>query len=626
MEANTRNLERIFDPMIAYQIPLFQRPYVWSEDVNWLPLWEDIQLLMDKYLVDGSVHSHFLGAVVLEQVSNTTGSIEARQVIDGQQRLTTLQLFLTAARDLSKELDADKYLLRFTDLTENKASRIDTSEEAYKVWPTNSDRAAFMRTHAAGSPSAVLVEFVGNSKVERVGNNIADAYLYFSYQLRSWFAGELDDGELEAEHSIEDRMEALWQVIRTHLQLVVIDLDKDDESQVIFETLNARGTQLLPGDLIKNYLFRKAEGADEAIEDLYNLCWRDFDDPDGKFWREEVTQGRLKRPRIDLFMQHYLTLHTQDDVRVSHIFNIYKHFAEHYSPKKGDSRILPSTPGEHLRALTSYGRVFRQFYEPEPGSRLEVFLSRLAAVDTATIFPFLLEACSTLSDDHQDELERILVWLESYLVRRMICGLTAKNYNRIFIDLVKAVQSGARITELAVTQFLLKSEGDSVRFPSDAEFELAWLSNPSYKWLAQYKIRAVLSALDAALEDSKSEHLGLPDGLTIEHIMPVSWANSWPLNLEDPDDAAEKLLASEARDNILHSFGNLTLITGRLNPSLSNSSWEIKKPKLLEFSKLNLTRYFHSIEHWDEEAIRHRGASLFKTALELWPRPPSDAG
>ena len=127
MEANTRNLERIFDQTISYQIPLFQRPYVWNEEDNWQPLWEDIQLLMDKSLIDGRAHSHFLGAVVLEQVNNATGSIEARQVIDGQQRLTTLQLFLLAAKDLCQYIGADKYFERFTDLTSNKASRIDTN-------------------------------------------------------------------------------------------------------------------------------------------------------------------------------------------------------------------------------------------------------------------------------------------------------------------------------------------------------------------------------------------------------------------------------------------------------------------------------------------------------------------
>jgi|SaaInlStandDraft_3_1057020.scaffolds.fasta_scaffold08248_2 hypothetical protein len=621
MEANTRNLERIFDQTISYQIPLFQRPYVWNEEDNWQPLWEDIQLLMDKSLIDGRAHSHFLGAVVLEQVNNATGSIEARQVIDGQQRLTTLQLFLLAAKDLCQYIGADKYFERFTDLTSNKASRIDTKEEAYKVWPTNCDREAFSRTHGAGSPVGTILEFAGKKDVSRVNNNIPDAYLYFSEQLKLWFAGKLSDTDDESSYPDDERLEALWQVVRSHLQIVVIDLGSDDESQVIFETLNARGTQLLPGDLIKNYLFHKAENGGEAIEDLYNLSWRDFDDPNGKFWREEVKQGRLKRPRIDLFMQHYLTLHTQDDVRVTHIFNTFKYFAEHYKAKEGDTRILPATPGEHLEALSEYGQVYRKFFKPDSSSRLGVFLMRLTAVDTATVYPFLLEACYTLQEEHLDELERILVWLESFLIRRMICGLTGKNYNRLFIDLIKAVQTGDRITEQAVIKFLLRADGDSTRFPTDKEFEAAWLMHPSYQRLAQYKVRAVLGALDVALETSKSESLGLPDGLTIEHVMPVSWEKNWPLDLKNPDDPEEKIKAKETRQQMLHTLGNLTLITSSLNPSLSNGAWVMKKPELIKFSKLNLNRYFHDHETWDEDEIFNRGEVLLKLAMIIWPYP-----
>ncbi len=99
--------------------------------------------------------------------------------------------------------------------------------------------------------------------------------------------------------------------------MVVIDLDKHDETQVIFETLNARGTDLLPADLIKNFLFRRALANNEDVERLNSKYWQNFET---EFWREEVKQGRLKRPRIDLFISHYLTMMTQDEVRSAHLF------------------------------------------------------------------------------------------------------------------------------------------------------------------------------------------------------------------------------------------------------------------------------------------------------------------
>jgi uncharacterized protein with ParB-like and HNH nuclease domain len=304
MEANARNLERIFDSTVSYQIPLFQRPYVWKEESNWLPLWEDIHSLLERQLYEGRCRTHFLGAVVLEQLNNASGSIESRQVIDGQQRFTTLQLFMIAVRDLCRQADNNKYFERFNDLVTNKASKVDLSYEAYKVWPTNSDREAFRLVHKSGSDTVLEVAMDEHPKLASQSHQIIGGYQYFYRVLSDWLGGSLDDEDyIEKDVTIDDRLDALWQVVRNALQLVVIDLDRDDESQVIFETLNARGTQLLPADLVKNYLFRRAQAEGQEIESLYEGYWKAFD---STFWRTEIKQGRLKRPRIDLFMQHYL--------------------------------------------------------------------------------------------------------------------------------------------------------------------------------------------------------------------------------------------------------------------------------------------------------------------------------
>lgn len=145
MEANTRQLEAIFDPNVFFQVPLFQRPYVWNESENWEPLWDDIHTLLDRQLRTGKSKAHFLGAIVLEQLAHSAGSIETRLVIDGQQRFTTLQLFLIAARNLAGQHGASKFAARFSGLVENDEERVEEPNEKFKLWPTNSDRAAFKR-------------------------------------------------------------------------------------------------------------------------------------------------------------------------------------------------------------------------------------------------------------------------------------------------------------------------------------------------------------------------------------------------------------------------------------------------------------------------------------------------
>lgn len=581
--------------------------------------WDDIQSLLDKHLRGATLQPHFLGAVVLEQLPNSAGSIETRQVIDGQQRFTTLQLFLVAARDHADAHRSTKYTERFSDLVSNKRSKIDHDDEVFKVWPTNSDRAAFRLVHDAGSPAALLKETKKASGVSD-NHNIVQAYGYFYAQLAAWLRGDRDDeddAESLAGKTSDDRLESLWQVIKECLLLVVIDLDKNDETQVIFETLNARGTDLLPADLIKNFLFRRALASGEDVEHLNNKYWQTFET---EFWRAEVKQGRLKRPRIDLFLSHYLTMMTQDEVRSAHLFSAFKTFVLSGGAIKGSSINYPNTPAAHIEQLAVYAGVFRTFYAPGDHSRLALFLRRLEAIDTATIYPFLLHACTELLPEKRTEFDKIIDLIESFLMRRLICNLTPKNYNRLFLDLLKAIEKDGGVSASSVEAQLRKGTGESTRFPDNTEVMSALFEQPLYGRLAQYKVRAILEALDAYAQSSKSESMPLPSGLTIEHVMPQKWDTYWPLSQDGVDPISEQK-AIARRNMLVNTLGNLTLITGSLNPALSNSSWSMKRPELLKFTKLNLNQYFHSPESnlWDEAAIRSRSEHLFSHVVRIWP-------
>jgi len=579
--------------------------------------------LLDYELQYGRHRKHFLGAVVLEQLKNVAGSIETHQVIDGQQRFTTLQLIMLAARDLAKGLDNEKYYDRFNDLVTNKASKVDYDHEKYKVWPTNRDREAFKALHESGAvekdPYADLtLEMLFSGQLtEPATSNMTQGYLYFCKQLRGWLSRQFDEiDESNEEIKPSERLNVLWRVISGGLQVVVINLDDDDESQVIFETLNARGTQLLPADLVKNYLFRKAQAESQNIEDLYKRHWSTFD---GDFWRTEVTQGRAKRPRIDLFLQHYLTLMMREEVRPAHLFESFKDYVE-------TQQTLVGLPEEQLKALSRYSLAFKTFAEPPARSRLATFLKRLEAIDTATVYPLLLLASDQLLPSQQREFDQFLTVLESFLVRRMVCGLTSKNYNRLFLEVIKTLDREGSLTANALRSILQSNDGDSVRFPTDQEFEASILNRAVYQALAQYKIRAVLEAIDQNQADLKSENLELPNDLTIEHVMPVKWAPNWPIPEEHLTDPEAKLKFIQQRDDAVHTLGNLTLITGSLNPSLSNGSWQKKRPELAKYSKLNLNRYFYPVyegedplAEWNENAITRRGELLFESARKVWP-------
>jgi hypothetical protein len=140
VEAHPRTLRTVFRPDVRLTVPLFQRPYVWTADKQWQPLWEDVLTTCDR-VERGGVVPHFLGAIVLQQRRGTPGSIEVREVIDGQQRLTTLQLLIAALRDAFVAHDLDGRLFkRVVKLLDNDIEMVDGPDEVHKLWPTNRDR------------------------------------------------------------------------------------------------------------------------------------------------------------------------------------------------------------------------------------------------------------------------------------------------------------------------------------------------------------------------------------------------------------------------------------------------------------------------------------------------------
>jgi uncharacterized protein with ParB-like and HNH nuclease domain len=155
---------------------------------------------------------------------------------------------------------------------------------------------------------------------------------------------------LAADQPISVRVDECFQTLRNALMVVLIDLHKDDDPQVIFETLNARGEPLLPADLLKNYIFFRANRDKLDIEAVYKKYWSRFDD---EFWREEVKQGRLNRPRSDLFMQHFLASRQGQDIPIKHLYVEYRHWLErtHPFPNVIDELATLARQGEHFRRI-----------------------------------------------------------------------------------------------------------------------------------------------------------------------------------------------------------------------------------------------------------------------------------
>ena len=608
MRVDKLTLERIFERTERLEAPLFQRPYVWKRERNWQPLWDAVRKVADARLKGGTFRPCFLGAIVLDQLKTPTGRMNVRQIIDGQQRLTTLQLAIAAAHDLCNERVEPNYAEAFRKLDFNHVPLSKDPDEIFKVWPTNADRAHFRETMKAGSSETLRRYQQQDDDGDEEIKLIPNAYLYFADTFSEWIGSSTGD-------DLRVRLDALYFAIKEDLHLVVIDLEDQDDAQVIFETLNALGTPLLPTDLVKNHLFHLAEFQRMDTQELYNKFWASFD-TDRHYWRHEVRQGRLKRSRLDLFMNDYLTLMTSEEVSAALLFSTFRDYV------KASSDPSPAFQMEKFRA---YADVYRSFSEFEEDSREGQFFYRLEQLDTKTVFPLLLEVLKRHAKPSQHaNLLQILGDMESFLVRRAICELTTKNYNRLFVDMIKTLRANDDFSAAAVRGFLLAQTQDTNRWPDDEEFKHCWTTVSFYRRLKKSKSRMILEAIEASMYTGKTEKVLIERMLTIEHLLPKEWEKHWPL-LVLSETPVEIDKAKKRRNELLHTVGNLTLLTKRLNPSVSNGPWETKRKKILEHSALNMNRGFGDVLQWTELLIFERSQKLFDSAIKLWPRPTSQA-
>lgn len=600
MRADKLTLEKVFDRTERLEAPLFQRPYVWKRDDNWIPLWEAIAAIAQKRLEVKSFRPHFMGAVVLDQLKTATGKIHARQIVDGQQRLTTLQLVLAAIRDLAAEQNQSRYADAFNKLTDNYVPLSDEDDDKFKVWPTNADREDFRNVMRAGSVEAVKAMSHSDPDDESL---IPNAYLYFSEMLHEWI------GNTESEFL--KRIECMYSTLREDIHLVVIDLEESDDAQEIFETLNALGTPLLPADLVKNYLFRQAELQNKDSSGLYKKYWANFDGLKS-YWRKQIRQGRLKRARLDHFLGHYLVMMTGEEAIATQLFTGYKDFVE-----KSNGLDAPT----HMEMFKSYADVYQSFDRFSEETREGNFFWRLDQLDTTTVYPLLLEVFKTHSNNaSHDELHQILNDLESFLVRRAVCELTAKNYNRFFADIIRDLRDQGSFSAAAIRQMLLSQKAESSIWPDDNAFKTSWMGLRFYKRMKKTKTRMILEAINEAIKSSKTEKVKIEHGLTIEHLLPQDWKKHWPLEV-DEKDARLWDKAIEQRELVLHRIGNLTLLTKALNPSVSHGPWLKKREQILKYSALNLNRGFQDHDDWNEKKIEERSKELFNYAVKIWPYP-----
>lgn len=608
METQVRTPQLVFMQPQRLVVPLFQRPYVWTQESQWEPLWDDITRVAERMLEEPNSRPppHFLGAVVLQQVQTPIGRMQARTIIDGQQRLTTLQLVLDALHAELIGVNASQAATRLEALVLNPSAFCVASEDRFKVWPTNRDRPAFNAVMGAEPP-------LNYDAIGYTGAKIPDAHRFFSTQAREWLATEGPD-------RIPTRAAAIETVVRDLLQMVVIELAADENAQEIFETLNARGTPLTAADLIKNFVFQKLLDTDVDVEAAYGELWRDFETG---FWETEVSVGRLRYPRSSIFLNHWLVARTGKEVPAREVFNRFKHYADY------DAAAPMMTLLQRIHAAS---RVYRSFVTSAetllgPIDDLGLFGYRTGVLESEVIKPLIL----CLYDPDRapidaSQIKKALAALESWMVRRMLVRATTKNYNQVIAEIIGDLNGSKRLQAGDYIETRLKAEtADSRYWPDDGEVRAELETLPAYRRLRRGRLRMVLEAVEDHLRGWRDGEAGLGGErvtrgkLHIEHVMPRRWQGNWPLG---PDSGSEA-----ERDHRLHTLGNLTLLTGKMNSKVSNGPWlgaHGKREGLEHHDVLLLNRELIKVagDSWTDTKIQQRTQTMIDAILSIWPAPP----
>ena len=559
MQAQPKTIRDILHTGDQYIIPLFQRFYSW-EKTHWEKLRMDIWALME----DGAKPVHFLGPLVCTLPPRLPGNSSAFQLIDGQQRITTLTILLSAIRDVARSRGLSDFAEEVTE--DYLLFKRKQGSDRYKVLPRLGDREVL----------TAMIE--GHDMAAFADSRVYEAWKYFHRHVQHL-----------SRKDTKKQLGKLLDVITARLNLVAVLIDGENPYE-IFESLNSTGLPLKESDLIRNFVFMAIPLAKQS--EFNEQQWKAFEEMfDATDADEEVEMTPFYR---DYLMRN--GRYSKEDATFVDFKNAHEEAVQQ--------------PEALVVELKRYARL--DLMLRRPGSVkdevLRGVLGQVEGMEITTAYPLLLN----LLDRHdrgelsKDDLCGSLGDLVSFVLRRSICGESTRAYGKWFVEAITMIRSHPRAD--------LQAYWLARRWPDDTAVRERLPGFELYR-RESTKARVILEGLEESFGHRERVDLST---LTIEHVMPQTITNN------KNGKAWKEMLGEEweqIHDALLHALGNLTL-TG-YNTELSNSPFESKQVELAK-SHLDLNTYFTSLPKWDADAIRKRSVVLTERVLSLWPRPASD--
>jgi len=559
MKASERTLQQLLHSSDQYVIPVFQRYYTWGT-INWEQLMEDVGELLEA---GAEERRHFMGSIVTVPDGHQPGSVPAYQVIDGQQRLTTLSILLCALRDVASSREWSELAAEVND--NYLVHRFKRGRERFKVFPRLRDRGSYL----------TLVDQTEGG----AGGQIEAAYRLFAKRLEQFATSE-------------SQLRLFFTTLVTRTDFVAITLGAENPYK-IFRSLNSTGVDLTEADLIRNHVFMSIPVDDQDAFD--DNQWRDLE---SRF----VHDGKVGGREMEAFFRDVLMREGTYIGREGTFEAFERRFPSggRFDPRAVVADLIKiSKAYDVVRGATAHA-----------DAEIETALRTIRELNVTTAYPLLtgLLERSGRNELPCTDLLLILRSIASFVLRRFVCGHSSRGYGRWFVAACRELADPVK----TVPAFL-RSKG----WPSDDEFKAKFVRHNLYQ--SKYD-RAVLSALELAIQ-ARSEPV-LLDGCSIEHIMPQTIDEA-----DDDGRAWTAALGVEWRPlhaEWLHTPGNLTLVGADYNSEMSNRPFEIKRP-VLAASKVYLNQHFNADElrMWSQAEIEARAKALADLAIKVWPAPPS---
>lgn len=529
----------------ALEVPFFQRPYVWED--------EHFEALIDSLDESPEGTMPFFGSVILKEFGGTDSG--QYLVIDGQQRCITFSVLIRALLDVcigQNYLSANQ-ITRLIDCVYIVKENSD-GDEVYlsKLTPSNPDKKTFEKIMNMDETRPLTIHEGTHDAIER-----AYSYFYNFFLLN------------------KDKIKPFYmKIVADNKSIIKITLSTNDDEQKIFDSVNSMGKSLSNADIIKNYIFQKLrenakndEVKKNQITDLYNKYWDSifYADEKKNFWYQELTIGRIKTDNLECFLKDFAIIKkiyfAKKTTGTYGLCNAYKDYVNKLSDDEIKSFVKEVY--EYAEIYYFYKKEYddlNEFIWSDYKNRLLLILNEL---DTTTFNPYILMVLKERPNEAKDRFYN----LEKFILTRFLFDGTTKNYNQCCEKLLQVDDD---------RKYLLEYMSDSP------------VNNDTYKTrfrkLSNGQARLMLFLIEMLYrngeEDKYSDGLRI-DTFSLEHIMPQKWQTAWfdvaaydeNEVLIDRNDVESFV---QGRNKAVKSLGNMTLLTTKLNTSVSNSSFDIK--------------------------------------------------